>query len=302
MNILITGGTGLVGQELTDQLLAHGHTVNILSRGKKEIPNVTVYQWDIEKGEIESGALRNVDVLVHLAGAGIADERWTDERKKIIIDSRVEPVQLLMNKFKEIGKAPKAFVSASAIGFYGGDRGEERLTERSSLGDDFLAKCTFEWEAIADKFGEEMNCRVAKIRIGVVLSKEGGALPKLIQPIKFGAGAALGSGQQWMSWIHIDDLASIFTKAIEDETMTDAYNATAPHPVRNEEITKVAAAVLNRPFFLPKVPEFALKLVFGEMAVVVLGGTYVENKRIVEDTNFTYKFPEIKGALEDLIG
>lgn len=302
MNILITGGTGLVGKELTKQLIEKGHTVSILSRSKRNIPNVTVYTWNLKKNEIEDGALQNVDVLVHLAGAGIADERWTDERKKVIIDSRVEPVKLLMNKFKETGKSPKAFVSASAVGFYGGDRGEERLTEESVVGGDFLAKCTYEWELIADKFGKEMNCRVAKIRVGVVLSEDGGALPKLIQPIKFGAAAALGTGQQWMSWIHNYDLSAIFVKAIEDETMTDAYNATAPHPVRNEEITKVAAEVLNRPFFLPKVPEFALKLVFGEMAVVVLGGTYVENKRIVETTNFTYQFPEIKGALKDLIG
>jgi hypothetical protein len=302
MNILITGGTGLVGKELTSQLLNNGHSVSILSRSKKDIPNVTVYTWDLKKGKIEDGALQNVDVLVHLAGAGIADERWTNERKKIIINSRVEPVKLLMNKFKEIGKSPKTFVSASAIGFYGGDRGEERLTEDSIVGGDFLAKCTYEWEEIADTFGKEMNCRVAKIRIGVVLSENGGALPKLIQPIKFGAGTALGSGKQWMSWIHNHDLAAIFVKAIEDETMTGAYNATAPHPVSNEEMTKVAAKVLNRPLILPNAPEFALKLVFGEMAVVILGGTYVENKRIVETTNFTYQFPEIKGALRDLIG
>ena len=301
MNILITGGTGLVGQELTKQLLSNGHTVSILSRSKKDIPNVTVYTWNLKKDEIEDGALQNVNVLVHLAGAGIADERWTDERKKIIIDSRVEPVKLLMDKFKKIGHTPKAFISASAIGFYGGDRGEERLTEESLVGRDFLAKCTFEWEAIADAFGEEMNSRVAKIRIGVVLSEDGGALPKLIQPIRFGAGTALGSGKQWMSWIHNHDLAALFVKAIEDETMTDAYNATAPQPVRNEEMTKVAAKVLSRPLILPNAPEFALKLVFGEMAVVILGGTYVENKRVVETTNFTYKFPEIEGALKDLI-
>lgn len=302
MNILITGGTGLVGKELTKQLIEKGHTVSILSRSKRNIPNVTVYTWNIKKSKIEDGALQNVDVLVHLAGAGIADERWTDKRKKIIIDSRVEPVKMLINKFKEIGKSPRAFVSASAVGFYGGDRGEERLTEDSSEGADFLAECTIKWEAIADTFGEEMNCRVAKIRVGVVLSEDGGALPKLIQPIKFGAGTALGSGKQWMSWIHNYDLAAIFVKAIEDDTMTDAYNATAPHPVRNNEMTKVAANVLSRPLILPNAPAFALKLVFGEMAVVVLGGTYVENKRIVEETNFNYQFPEIEGALKDLIG
>ncbi len=303
MNILITGGTGLVGNELTEQLLRNGHTVSILSRSKQHIPNVSVYTWNLKKGEIEDGALQNVDVLVHLAGAGIADERWTNERKKIIIDSRVQPVELLLAKFKTIGKAPKAFVSASAIGFYGGDRGDERLTEKSAAGDDFLADCTVRWEAIADKFGRELGCRVAKIRIGVVLSKDGGALPKLIQPIKFGAGAALGSGKQWMSWIHITDLAAIFVKTIEDDTTLGAYNATAPYPVSNEEMTKVAANALNRPFFLPKVPAFALKLALGEMAIVVLGGTYVENKRLAEaESNFTYQFPEINKALINLLG
>lgn len=303
MNILITGGTGLVGKELTEQLLRNGHTVNILSRSKQHIPNVSVYTWDIKKGEIEDGALQNIDIVVHLAGAGIADERWTNERKKIIINSRIKPVELLLAKFIAIGKAPKAFISASAIGFYGGDRGDERLTEESTSGNDFLADCTVQWEAVADKFGSELKCRVVKIRIGVVLSKDGGALPKLIQPIKFGAGAALGSGKQWMSWIHIHDLAALFLKATEDETAFGVYNATAPHPVSNVEMTKIAAKVLNRPLILPNVPAFALKLALGEMAIVVLGGTYVENKRLAEAAHsFTYQFPEINGALTNLLG
>lgn len=302
MNILITGGSGMVGSKLTELLVAKGHKVAYLSRSKKEIPNVKVYTWDLRNNEIEDGALQNADVVVHLAGAGIADERWTTARKKEIIESRVEPIKLLQNKFKAIGKSPKVFISASAIGFYGGDRGDEHLTESSAAGDDFLADCTTKWEAAADEFGKTLNCRTAKIRIGVVLSAESGALPKLIQPIKFGVGAALGSGKQWMSWIHVNDLCQQFVRAIEDKKMTGAYNAVAPQPVNNQEITKAAAAVLSRPLLLPNVPKFALKLALGEMAIVVTGGTFVENKRIAEETDFVYQFPEIIGALHDLIG
>lgn len=295
--VLITGGTGLVGSRLTELLLQKGYEVAYLSRRKESIPNVKVYQWDIAKGYIEDSAVESADYIVHLAGAGIADKRWTDSRKKEIIDSRIKPVDLLKDKLTKNNKL-KAFVSASAIGFYGGDTGEKRIDENHAVGNDFLAECTKLWEKSADKIAE-LEIRTTKVRVGIVLSNKGGALPKLLQPIKLGFGAALGSGKQWMSWIHIDDLCRVFIKAIEDEQMTGAYNAVAPNPVTNLEITKKAAKVLKRPFFMPNVPKFVLQLIFGEMAVVVLGGNYVLNKRLAQ-TDFEYKFTEVEAALQDL--
>ncbi len=300
MNILITGGTGMIGHRLTELLLAKGHKVSYLSRKKEKMPKVEVFQWDIQKGYIEKGALEAADYVVHLAGAGIADKRWTDERKKEIIDSRIQPIELINSYLQKNNIQLKGFISASAIGIYGGDTGDVRLDENSELGNDFLAECTKLWEIHAKKVTN--TARIVNVRIGIVLSEKGGALPKLVQPIRLGFGAALGSGKQFMSWIHVDDLCEIFVKAIEDETMQGPYNAVAPNPVTNQEMTSVAAQVLKKPLWLPNVPIFALKLVFGEMGIVVTGGNFVLNKRLSKETDFQYKFINIKEALNDLLG
>jgi uncharacterized protein (TIGR01777 family) len=299
MNILITGGTGMIGHRLTELLLQKGHKVSYLSRRKEKLPNIEVYQWDIQKGFIETGALENADYVVHLAGAGIADKRWTDERKQEIIDSRIQPIALINKYLEEKNIKLKGFISASAIGYYGGDTGEIKLDENSPAGNDFLAKCTKLWEETAQKIDSAK--RIVSIRIGIVLSEKGGALPKLVMPIRYGFGAALGSGKQMMSWIHIDDLCNIFVKAIEDETMHGAYNAVSPNPVNNSAITKTAAEILKKPLWLPNVPSFALKLVFGEMGIVVTGGNFVIPKRLSQETDFQYKFTNIKEALNDLL-
>ena len=299
MNIRITGGTGMIGHRLTELLLAKGHKVSYLSRKKEKLPNVEVFQWDIQKGYIEEGALEKADYVVHLAGAGIADKRWTDERKKEIIDSRIQPIELINKYLQEKNIQLKGFISASAIGIYGGDTGNIKLDESSVLGNDFLAECTKLWEINAKKVTNA--ARIVSIRIGIVLSEKGGALPKLVQPIRLGFGAALGNGKQFMSWIHVDDLCGVFVKAIEDEKMQGAYNAVAPNPVTNQEMTSVAAEVLKKPLWLPNVPIFALKLVFGEMGIVISGGNFVMNKRLSKETNFQYKFTTIKDALSDLL-
>ena len=299
MKILITGGTGMIGQRLTELLLEKGHTVAYLSRRKEKISNVEVYQWDIPKGFIEAGALEKVDYVIHLAGAGIADERWTDERKQEIINSRIQPIELITKYLQEKNIKLKGFICASAIGFYGGDTGDNKLDEDSPAGNDFLAECTKLWEVYAKKVKKAE--REVRIRIGIVLSEKGGALPKLVMPIRYGFGAELGSGKQFMSWIHIDDLCEIFVKAIEDKTMHGAYNAVSPNPVNNEEMTETAAKILKRPLFLPNIPKFALKLLFGEMGIVVTGGNFVQNKRLSQETNFQYKFPKINEALKDLL-
>ena len=299
MNILITGGTGMIGHRLTELLLAKGHKVSYLSRKKEKIPKVEVFQWDIQKGYIEEGALEAADYVVHLAGAGIADKRWTDERKKEIIDSRIQPIELINSYLQKNNIQLKGFISASAIGIYGGDTGDVRLDENSELGNDFLAECTKLWEIHAKKMTN--TARIVSVRIGIVLSEKGGALPKLVQPIRLGFGAALGSGKQFMSWIHVDDLCEIFVKALEDDTMQGPYNAVTPNPVTNQEMTSVAAQVLKKPLWLPNVPIFALKLVFGEMGIVVTGGNFVLNKRLSQETDFQYKFTTIKDALNDLL-
>lgn len=299
MNILITGGTGLVGKKLSNLLLSKGHEVRVLSRSKRENDGVKYYQWNLKAGSIEKDALKNVDCLVHLVGAGIVDEKWTDERKQLIIDSRVEPLKLLAKEFNALGQKPSSIISASAIGIFGFGRGEEKLDENSSFGNDYLAKVTKLWENAVVDFAKEMSTREARIRIGIVLDKNEGALPKLALPVKFGVGSALGDGKQWTSWIHINDLVNIFAEAIEKESFQGAYNAVAPNPARNKEFTQIVAKVLKRPLWAPNVPAFVLRIILGERARLVLEGTYVENKRL-SDAGFEYKFTELEEAVRQI--
>ncbi len=299
-NVLITGGTGLIGRRLTEMLLERGYLVSYLSRSEdKTYTDVSVYHWDIKKEAVDPRALDSMDYLVHLAGAGIADERWTDERKKVIVDSRTESIELLARIMKAQGQRPDAFVSSSAVGYYGADTGEQKHSEQSPPGDDFLAEVTVKWEAAADHV-KNLDVRTIKLRTGVVLSDKSGALPKIAAPARFGLGAPLGDGEQWMSWIHIDDMCRLYIEALENESWEGVYNGVASPPVTNAGLTKLISKVLDRPQWIPKVPEFALDLAFGEMAEVVLGSSYVENTRLLT-TDFTYEFPELEGALRDLL-
>ena len=304
MNVLITGGSGLVGTRLTEILLERGFMVSHLTRKVEEKTMggkpLKTYVWDIKKGVIDEKALLEADYLVHLAGAGIADENWSNERKKEIIESRTKSIDLIVNKLKILPHKIISFASASGIGYYGADTGNEHISEQHTPGTDFVADCCIQWEAAADKI-QALGIRTVKLRTGIVLSEKGGALPKLTQPVRWGVGAALGTGKQWQSWIHLDDLCEMYIKSLTDQQMTGVYNAVAPNPVTNRDLTNMSAQVLNRPFWMPSVPKFALKLVFGEMASIVLGGNYVLNQRIKQETDFDYKFVEVKGALEDLL-
>ena len=304
MNVLITGGSGLVGTRLTEILLERGFTVSHLTRKveKKTIGGkpVRTYLWDIKKEVIDEKAFLVADYLVHLAGAGIADENWSDERKNEIIDSRTKSINLIVSTLKTLPHRIISFASASGIGYYGADTGDEHISEQHTPGSDFVADCCIQWEAAADEI-QALGIRTVKLRTGIVLSEKGGALPKLTQPVRWGVGAALGTGKQWQSWIHLDDLCEMYIKSLTDKQMTGAYNAVAPNPVTNYDLTKISAQVLSRPFWMPNVPEFTLKMVFGEMASIVLGGNYVLNQRIKQETDFDYKFVEVKGALEDLL-
>ena len=298
--VLITGGTGLIGRRLTTLLLKKGYEIAYLTRKKVNIPSVKVYEWDVKNNYIEDGALENTDYLIHLAGAGVADERWTDERKKEIFSSRTDSIELIARKFSTLNIKPKSFVSASGSSYYGEDTGDIQHTEHAPPGKDFLSEVTIAWEKAADKIAA-LGVRTVKLRTGIVLSNDGGAVPKMAQPAKFGFGAPLGSGKQWLSWIHIDDLCEMYVQCMEQESWHGAYNAVATPPATNEYFTQQICKALDKPQWLPNVPSFTLRLVFGEMANVVLGSNYVINQRIQDETEFKYQFPDLPEALKDVL-
>lgn len=294
--ILITGATGLVGTELKKHLLSKGYEVNTLSRKKDNNPNNFV--WDVYKETIDADCLNGVDAIIHLAGEPVADKKWTDERKKQIIDSRVKSTELL---FKTIKSKPdnqlKSFISASAVGFYG-DCGDEILTEESPNGYGFLAECCKLWEDAVDQ-GKKLSLRIVKLRTGIVLSNHGGALPQLDKPVKLFAGAALGTGKQWTPWLHIDDMVEMYIEAIENFKMENCYNACAPFPVTNKALTKAIAKQLHRPVWPFNVPKKALELLLGERVEAVLMSNNTSAQKIL-DTGFKFKFTHLEDALEDL--
>lgn len=259
-----------------------------------------VYKWDVAKGIIEEEALAKADYLIHLAGAGIADQRWTRARQQEIIASRTQSIELIARHLQGRPYKLKAFVSSSATGFYGANTGDIRLTEETRSGTDFLSHVTRSWEN-ASELIHNVGVRTTKLRVGVVLSTQGGALPKIAAPIRWGVGFPLGSGKQWVSWIHIEDLCKMYIEALENERWSGIYNAVAPAPVTNEDLTSQIAKVLKRPLWLPNVPSFALKILFGQMADVVLGSNYVINDRIAKTTDFTYSFESVSAALQDLL-
>ena len=295
--VLVTGGTGLVGQTLLPLLTENGYEVALLSRSKKAGSRVKIYEWDYKKEYLEEGALDGVDTIVHLAGAGVADSKWTADRKNEILDSRTKTSHLLYKKLEAGNHQVKTIVAASAIGLYGSDTGPTNLNENSPVGHDFLAHVTDAWELSTRKF-KELGIRVVQLRIGVVLSKNGGALVKLLEPP---VAAGLGKGKQYMSWIHVDDVAGITLKAIEDAEMEGPYNVVAPKPLTNKELTRQAAKAHGKTFTPINVPGLVLKLMLGEMAVIVLGGSRVSSEKIMK-AGYTFKYPKLEEALKDLAG
>ncbi len=297
--ILITGGTGLVGSHLCKRLLEKGYYVNILGRNSKPDADTPVYAWDIDKNEIESAAIESADFIIHLAGANIGDQRWSNNRKKLIVDSRVKTGGLIFEKTKEIKNKIKVFVTASAIGYYGTITSDKIFRETDPPANDFLGQTCQLWEQSADRF-KELGIRTVKIRTGVVLTREGGALSKMITPIKIGLGSAIGNGQQYLPWIHIDDLCGIYIKAIEDIHMKGAYNAVAPEYISNRDFNAVIASVLKKPFWFPDIPAIALKILFGEMSGLLLCGSRISAEKIMEE-EYNFKFATLQIALNDLL-
>lgn len=293
--ILITGGTGLVGSALIPMLKKQGHEIVVLSRSKSRNADYQVFVWDYKKEYIEEGAFEGVDTIIHLAGAGVADSKWTTERKEEIYNSRTKTSILLFKELEKGGHQVKTFIAASAIGIYGSDTGNNIILENAEVGHDFLAHVTDAWETATKKV-TALDIRLVQLRVGVVLSKKGGALVELLKPP---VAAPLGKGDQYMSWIHIGDLCRMFMEAVENNEMEGPYNAVAPKPETNKSLTKQAAKAFKKTFIPFPVPSIVLKIMLGEMAVIVLGGSRISSAKI-QRAGFKFRFPKLEQALDDL--
>ena len=288
--ILITGGTGLVGTRLTQMLIDQNHEVVILSRNPR---NKNEFKWDLSKRYVDKKAFENTDYIIHLAGAGIADERWTAERKKIIIDSRVKTANLLFKTIKKNNIQIKGFISASGIGYYGAVTKATIFKETDTVGNDFLGEVCQKWEEAAHQF-ENYNVPVTILRTGIVLSKKGGALEKMRLPII----SPLGSGKQYLPWIHTDDLCEMYIQAIEGN-LKGIYNAVAPEHHTSITFSKALAQSIRRPYAGIHVPSFMLKLLFGALSVILLEGSRISAKKI-EKNGYSFRFKTLKKALDNL--
>ncbi len=299
MKILIAGGSGLVGRKLTDVLQEQGYQVAWLSRNLSLKADVPIYECNYYSGKIDREAIKSADIIIHLAGANVGEARWSKKRQKLILDSRVKTAELIFNTLKDVEYQLKTFVSASAVGYYGAVTTENIFTEESAAGNDFLSNVCQHWERAADAFNV-LGVRVVKVRCGVVLSKKGSVLEKIIPPFKFGIKVVLGSGKQYMPWIHIKDLCNIYLKAVEDENMQGVYNAVAPEHIFYRDFMKQLKLYFGHVFLNIKIPAFALRLVFGKMAILLLEGSRVESQKIVK-SGFQFNFPTLKTAFDHLL-
>lgn len=293
MNILITGGSGLLGKALTQFFENNGDTVAWLSRSNNK--QLTFY-WNIENFTLDAETMEWADIVIHLAGASIAGKRWTTKYKEELIISRIEGTKLLISSIEKATNKPKQLISASATGYYGAYFSNDMLfDETHKPGTDFLAELCVKWEEEILK----STIPTAIVRIGIVLSPNGGALQQMITPIKFGVGSGLGSGKQTVSWIHISDLVAIFS-FLKENTAVGIYNGVAPQPITNEELTAELAKALKRPLFLPNIPLFALKIVMGEMAYFVVTGARVSSSKLAQ-SGFKFEYKTINAAINNLI-
>ncbi len=300
MKILVTGSTGLVGTALVSALARDGNTVCRLVRPQsKSTTSKDGFDvaWNPATGEL-GGAGVGADAVVNLAGASIADGRWTKERKSLLRTSRIDTTRVLVNALAKMSARPRVLVSASAIGYYG-DRGDELLTEESKAGTDFLAGLAQEWEAEARK-AEALGIRVVIARFGIILAKQGGALPKMILPFKLGAGGKLCSGKQWMSWVTLEDVVGILRFALENSSARDAVNVVAPQPVQNAEFTKVLAKAMHRPALFPA-PALALRLALGEMADALLLSSQRVRPVVLEKLGYQFLHSELSATLNAVL-
>lgn len=298
--ILISGATGLIGSELVKLCLAQGMSINYLTTRKEKIRSESRYNgffWNPEKGIIDTNAFTGVTAIVHLAGVPIS-HRWTEKYKQLIIDSRVKSANLMYNSLKEMNHNIGYFISASGINIYPDSQTKLYTEENKEVANTFLGEVVSAWEAAAIQF-KDLGMDVAKVRTGMVLAKDDGALPKLLQPVKMGMGSPLGSGEQWQSWIHLEDIAGIYCFLLTNK-LEGIYNAVATNPVQNKRLMEVIANQLNKPLWMPNVPAFMLKLILGEMASLVLEGQLVSSNKI-KKLGYPFRFYNIESALHDLL-
>nr|WP_315034425.1 TIGR01777 family oxidoreductase [uncultured Chryseobacterium sp.] len=295
--VLITGASGMIARELVKKI-GNEYDIRFLTRKKK---HDNEFEWDVKKKTVDEAAFKNISHIIHLAGANISEKRWTAERKKELISSRVDSAALLRHILIKEEIKLKSFISASGINFYGTQTTEKIYAESDPPGNDFLSEVVVLWERAADHFKEyNLAERVVKIRTAVVLSEKDGALKKMIPPIQYYIGSPLGSGKQYMPWIHIEDICSIYEFALKNSNIHGAYNAVSPQHVTNADFTKKVAEVLKKPLFMPNVPAFILKILFGELASAILEGSRASSQKI-QSSGFQFKFPELKNALLDLL-
>jgi uncharacterized protein (TIGR01777 family) len=291
--ILIAGGTGLIGRELCTLLREKGWEVRILTRNPRQ---ANEFAWDPSKGTLDERAMIGVDTVINLAGAGIADKRWTTERKQLLINSRTESAHTLREYFRRSGHLPQTYLAASAIGYYG-NSGETPMYETDKPVDaSFMVQCCEAWET-ASEMVAAMGIRTVVFRIGIVLSKEGGALPEFIKPMHMGVGAYFGDGNAWYSWVHRHDVSQMFVWAIEEKAAAGVYNAVAPNPVRNKNLIMAISKELKIWAVFVPAPTFAIRLALGEMSAVVLNSNRVSGEKIIQ-AGFHFKYPTLESALQ----
>lgn len=294
--VLITGANGMIAKHLS-KYLENDYNIKFLTRKKKKEND---YEWNIETEYIDIEALKGVDHIIHLAGAGIADRRWSKKRKKIIYSSRVNSAKLILNILIKNNLKITSFISSSAIGYYGSVTSKNIFTEKNNKGNDFLSDVCYDWEDVAFEFKKNnVVKKIVVLRFGIVLDKNGGALKKMIIPIKYYIGAVLGKGNQYMPWIHIDDITNMIIYAIKTSELQGVYNAVAPEHITNKEFTLTLAKQLKKPIFLPNISSFIIKLIFGNSSVLLLKGSRISSKKIIKK-GFKFKYNNLKYALQNL--
>lgn len=302
MRIIITGGTGLIGKALCPLLLADGHLVTVLSRNPdaaRGMPRgVRIEEWDGKTPEGWSQFVNGTDAIINLAGAGIADSRWTAQRKQLLRESRIHAGLAIQKAIQQAAQKPKVLIQSSAVGYYGAHTDDEIITEAAATGKDFLAKVCFDWEMSTAPVSK-MGVRRPVIRTGVVLSKEGGALPKMLLPFKFFAGGPIGSGKQWLPWIHLTDQVRAIKFLLDHPSADGPFNLAAPNPVNNKQFGEILGAIMRRPAFMPT-PGVAMQALFGEMSTVLLDGQRAVPQRL-EELGFAFTYSTLREALSDLL-